>query len=189
MLFGLIISVMMTWSCLSAPTPVEEKKDDVWALIQAGKTEEARQRFLGENNVHARDTEGKTPLLVACENNNIDLARFFLALGADANVKDNTGQTPLELACKNDSSELVALLAKSGASLFLQAQKTRPLDYALENRGILNSLLNDENIDSKDAGERTALHIAARVGNIEAVTLIISKNAQTIFAIKLVIPV
>jgi ankyrin repeat protein len=67
----------------------------------------------GDVNSPGRDS--MTPLLWACQSNDIDMARALLSAGADANRGNRYGITPLWLAATNRSASLVALLLEHGA--------------------------------------------------------------------------
>jgi len=58
---------------------------------------------------------GSTPLLLACNNNQIKSVELLLEKGADINISDNIGQTPLYIAAYNNYKDLLKLLIKKGA--------------------------------------------------------------------------
>ena len=66
-------------------------------------------------SVDARDTLGRTPLLLAVAQNRIAVVRLLLARGADPNAADNTGLTPLQQAKDKDLRDVAALLEQAGA--------------------------------------------------------------------------
>jgi ankyrin repeat protein len=63
-------------------------------------------------NVAGRDEEGRTPLHVAAERNNLAAARMLIDSGSTIMPKDNSGKTPLDLA---ESSAMIELLKQHGA--------------------------------------------------------------------------
>jgi hypothetical protein len=65
--------------------------------------------------VDARDTQGRTPLLLAVAQNQLAVVRLLLARGADPNAADNAGVTPLRLAKDKDLRDVAALLERAGA--------------------------------------------------------------------------
>jgi hypothetical protein len=66
-------------------------------------------------SVDARDTLGRTPLLLAVAQNRIAVVRLLLARGADPNAADNAGLTPLQQAKNKDLQDVAALLQRAGA--------------------------------------------------------------------------
>ena len=63
--------------------------------------------------VSGRNEDGKTPVHIAAEHNNIIAAEILLESGSKISPNDSEGQTPLDLA---ESSEMIKLLKSYGAS-------------------------------------------------------------------------
>ena len=62
------------------------------------------------------DTDGKTKLMIECENGNCQMADFLISRGADPRKKDKTGKTAYDYARAYHpmSDKLVELLDKAG---------------------------------------------------------------------------
>jgi ankyrin repeat protein len=63
--------------------------------------------------IDARDEAGRTPLMLAVTQGQIEVVRLLLARGADPNAADNAGHTPLQQARQQNSREIAALLEGS----------------------------------------------------------------------------
>ena len=63
------------------------------------------------------DEDGRTPLLIACENGDIRAARNLLNNGADVNRANKKGETPLYVACERGHVDAVRLLLEKGADV------------------------------------------------------------------------
>ena len=63
-------------------------------------------------NVSSRNDEGKTPMHIAAEWDNLLGAKFLLENGANINLKDQKGKTPFDYA---ESAEMIKLLKAHGA--------------------------------------------------------------------------
>ncbi|KAJ4484817.1 ankyrin [Lentinula edodes] len=62
-------------------------------------------------NINALDEFGYTPLHLACDRGNPEIARFLLSRGADTSIKDPDDMTPLELAQTAGHENIVELLS------------------------------------------------------------------------------
>jgi predicted transcriptional regulator len=74
--------------------------------------------------VNAKDRFGRTALLYAIDNDQLDLVNTLLENKADPNHKDNAGQTPLMYACNTGvtkSLEIVKALLSKGADVNITA--------------------------------------------------------------------
>lgn len=101
--------------------------------------------------INAVDADGYSPLHKACYNDNVEMVKFLLKLGADPNLKTEYGWTPLHSACKWNNGKSAAILLQHGCD-----------------------------INATSDGNQTALHIAATVSNCResAVTLLMDRKIQ-----------
>ncbi|XP_076019953.1 ankyrin repeat domain-containing protein 34B-like [Genypterus blacodes] len=81
--------------------------------------------------INESDSQGQTPLMVACRTQHTDtqsasrvkIVQFLLERGADPNIQDKAGCTALMHACKEKAGpEVVTLLLDSGADIGLEDQ-------------------------------------------------------------------
>jgi ankyrin repeat protein len=85
----------------------------------AGENDAARIETLLENGarVDARDSAGRTALLVATHANAVEAARVLIAAGANVNAKDNIEDTPYLYAAAEGRREILRLTLEAGADL------------------------------------------------------------------------
>ncbi|XP_030004179.1 ankyrin repeat domain-containing protein 34B [Sphaeramia orbicularis] len=91
--------------------------------------------------INESDSQGQTPLMVACRTQHTDaqsaskvkLVQFLLEKGADPNIQDKAGQSALMHACREQAGpEVVSLLLANGADISLEDQTgTSALVYAV----------------------------------------------------------
>jgi hypothetical protein len=62
-----------------------------------------------------RDDLGRTPLMVATVQGQVEIVQLLLARGADPNVADNTGSTPLQQAHRSHFTQIAQMLEQAGA--------------------------------------------------------------------------
>ena len=87
----------------NAPHPGQNKTAEVEELLKKG--------------LEAKNKDGKTALLLACEQGNFEKAKELVAKGADINARDNNGRTPLMIACEKGQSDMVIYLLANGADI------------------------------------------------------------------------
>jgi ankyrin repeat protein len=100
----------------------------------------------------APTADGTTALHRAVSVGDASKAEALIRAGADVNAVNRYGVTPLSLAAANGQAQLVGVLLKSGADV-------RKSDAALRDG-------------------RTVLMLAARTGNVDALTLLLAKSAS-----------
>ena len=67
--------------------------------------------------IDSRDSEGKTPLYWAIQNNRKELVELLISSGADVNVKDNSGKTPLHISSQQGRKEISEILINKSVIL------------------------------------------------------------------------
>ncbi len=128
------------------------------------------------NKIFYQSHKGKTLLHNACENNDIRVSKLALKY-YNVNEKDSYGCTPLELALRYGYIKIAELIlgnenfkyeqVPSWNNLLCSAVKNNKID-------IVKLLLKHGfDIDQRNEGGYTALHIAAKMGNIETVKLLL----------------
>jgi ankyrin repeat protein len=101
--------------------------DSVGLLLDRGADIEARSK-----NTRLRAV---TPLHSAIAGHRTDVALLLLERGADVNATQPGGWTPLHQAAANGDLALCKVLLKQGAKRRqMSDDRTRPLDFAIENR-------------------------------------------------------
>ncbi|MDB4808238.1 ankyrin repeat domain-containing protein [Verrucomicrobia bacterium] len=139
-----------------------------------GNADAVKQHLAADAGVNAKTADGETPLHIAAYYGHEEIVELLIRAGADVNAKDMSGWTPLHQAFTREVAEL---LIANGADVNAKTDDGQtPLDVAVD------ELLDDELADLlRKRGGKTSdwfsdwnkaeesIHIAARVGHIEAV--------------------
>lgn len=70
--------------------------------------------------VDARNTDGETSLMHACEEGKVQIVEALIEAGANVNAKDNKGLTPLMLATWDGHTKVAEILLVAGADINAQ---------------------------------------------------------------------
>jgi len=140
------------------------------ALLDAAETENiaaVKQHLDTGADVNAKDGGGQTPLHRAALRGHKGIVELLIANGADRNVKDVNGRTPLHYATSG-YNETVGLLLANGADVNAKdGGGETPLDLAIQQKKTETAELLRKH--EGKSGANDSIHIAASVGNIEAV--------------------
>lgn len=88
-----------------------------FAAARAGDVAALRRLRAGGVPVDARDSGGRTALLVATQADRVEAARWLIAQGADVNAKDAIQDSPFLYAGAEGRLEILKLTLASGADL------------------------------------------------------------------------
>lgn len=78
-----------------------------------------------------RDSNGNTPLMLACSEGQVELVKVLLERGADVNLRNKDGSTALSWAAQNGNIEIGKALLQKGANVNTKAKGITPLSIAL----------------------------------------------------------
>lgn len=140
-------------------------------------------------NVHVINTpdsapnNGWTSLMVAVANDDVEIARFLLERGADANFKMQTGLTTLVQAVINENVEMIDILLGAGANIneVIPVNGLGAFGIALDNKymGLAKHLLDKG--AKPDFGNVETLPLAvAEWGDIELIQAIENRGGSII---------
>lgn len=137
----------------------------------------------GGINPNAQDGDGRTVLISAAARGDLDVLNALLTRGADPNVKDKRGYTALSHAVEAMYEDVVdALMNRPNLDTNSQGLNGRPVLLAYvwrDDKARVEKLLaHGANVNAQDADGDTALHGAARSGNVEIARILLDKGAN-----------
>jgi uncharacterized protein len=134
-------------------------------------------------DANAANEYGTTPLSQACVNANTGFVRLLLKSGANPNTAIATGETPLMTCARSGNADAVRLLIEFGAGINAKepAQNQTALMWAAAERhpNVVGALIG-AHADLKASTKQgfTAIHFAARVGDLESVKLLLAAGVD-----------
>jgi uncharacterized protein len=90
--------------------------DNVARAVAANDAAKVRQ-MLADHNPNQVDDEGRTGLLIAATNGNMQIAAILIKAGANIAAKDKLGNTALHLAAERNQVEMAQLLIDVGVAV------------------------------------------------------------------------
>jgi len=125
----------------------------------------------------------KTPLSEACTNGNAALVRLLLKSSANPNTPIATGESPLLTCARSGSADAVRLLVEYGAAINAKEpiQNQTALMWAAAERhpSVVEALIESHaDLTAHSKQGFTAIHFAARVGDLESVKLLLAAGVD-----------
>ncbi|PEU79367.1 hypothetical protein CN394_17760 [Bacillus anthracis] len=131
------------------------------------------------STLNKKGPDRKTPLHIACLNENIEIVTLLVEAGADLKIKYH-GETPFALACRKGNVEIIKYLISQGENANeIMGGKVTPLHLISSsgNQEIVHYILERiTNINAVTNRKRSALHYAVEDNNLEAAKVLIDNG-------------
>ena len=137
--------------------------------------------------VNVRRTDnGYSSLMIACQNNDLEMVKLLLRFGADVDLRCDSGFTSFDFAMNNNNIEILMMLLTSRDGLdsmleTIEDEKTKLLFYSVvhDQKNIVNYCVEDLRVDvnSKGGGGETPLILTSRNGYDDIAEYLLSRNA------------
>ncbi|MCL2210521.1 MAG: ankyrin repeat domain-containing protein [Treponema sp.] len=137
--------------------------------------------LLEDNRINIPDDFGNSALHVALlERADNVIIRTIVNQGGRINTVDSNGKTPLRLAVDMDMFESAKIIAEAGADPFQTAVDNKsPAEIAFtKGEDCIRALFSGRAINSRDSSGNTILHLAARYGTPNLVSVLLEMGAN-----------
>jgi ankyrin repeat protein len=177
------IERMLSDGGLAQGVLLRDRPNALFRAVYAGNYKEA-VALLDKNAslVQTRNFYYETPLLLAVDRGELQIAEKIIQTGGEMNVSDIDGNIPLTLAVQNHDLKMIGLLLKHGASLERTGQLgMTPLGIAVMNgdHKLATWLLNHgASIDASDSHGLTPYLIAEYAGHVAIADDLIARGAD-----------
>lgn len=182
---GSIKEVITVTSSSSVVISLPKIQNPLSLAVQNDDPDETRNILSASVNVNVteKNYEGATPLFMAVENGNVEVAKMLLNFGAKVNARNNRRQTPLMMLDGDATAALVDLLVANGARLDLaDNQGNTALILAAEEEShisVIKALIDaGANVNHQNNQGKTALWKAADNDDLKAVRALLLAGAD-----------
>lgn len=159
-------------------TPLLAATRDSWH----GRPEAVMTLLANGADPHAADGDGNTPLHHAARSSDPGVAALLRDAAAKLDARNHAGLTPLGVACTVGNWRLAQFLLERGAKTEVEGATPALLAAAGgeddDAVGVQLLLKHKARPDSRDAGQRSALHEAALAGHLEIVNALLVAGAD-----------
>ena len=161
------------------PSEVQEL---LFASAEIGEKGATRALVKANANIEARDSNGRTALLLAAAHGSLQAARELIEAGAYVDSRDDRGNTALHLSCANGQLLIAKELIENGAGVDeTNHNGDTPLLSAIKHgKHELISPLSEKgaDINAKTSSGETALHTVARSGDLQTCCELLNCHAD-----------
>jgi ankyrin repeat protein len=156
---------------------------DIFSAVAEGNVELTRSLLEKDPGLlNLRNQDLLTPLNLAAERSQVEVAALLINMGADPAIGDRENSQPIHLASISGSIPILDLLLEKGVDIETKdINLMTPLLFAAS-RGQVEMITHladlGADVRAKSITGLTALHMATISGNVEIMTLLVSKGAQ-----------
>lgn len=161
---------------------VKALREKIKSKVSSAK-EEVKKVFEEEAQdiMNARDSKGRTKLMLAAMSGNLPLVNYMLEKGSDTNAKDKLGRLPIHFAAMSGSIDVLKKLYELNPKSVkvIDSKRRTPLFMACHSDHIdaVKYLVdNDSRVDVISDGGVSLLMIAAYNGSIEVMDILIENG-------------
>jgi hypothetical protein len=163
---------------------VSNYRNPLTQAVAQDDLEGAREQIIYGRNPNAKEKEFDkiTPLFIAVDNGNAEMAELLLSFRAKVNIRNSSRQTPLMKLDYDSSPELVKVLTRYGAKVDLfDTDGNTALIFAASSAGkdVIQELIDaGADVDRANKSGETALMFAAQSGDVEKVRALVLAGAR-----------
>src|SRR6266567_4175447 len=172
-----IVSLVAIWAGLVFPAVSSEDGAELFQAVRNGDMASLKGH-LTKAAMEVRERRGATLLMYAAAFGNFETLKFLIDAGADVNARNDFNATALLWAARDP--EKAKLLIARGANVNARSKQGRtPLMMACLSHGgasiVALLLAKGADVNVRDNRGETALGLAATIGEVETMRLLLAK--------------
>jgi hypothetical protein len=135
--------------------------------------------------INSKDQSGSSPLMLACEDDNLEMVNLLLSSDADTEIANKDQETPLIWSVMGKNKKITAALLEHGASISAQNNHNENALFIacyMDQTAMVQLLLAHgaaDFIDQPNHKGKTALMCAAKNGHLTITKLLLAAGAKT----------
>ncbi len=142
--------------------------DALWKAVRVSNVQQVQRAIVRKADVNARDGDGSSILMIACQRGDAPVVRCLLEAGADARTTNNWGNSPLTWACQQENEEVVELLLAKKVNVNAHAPDGNTALHYASDKGydkiVLLLCKKGANVKTRNKNGKTAFDIASDRG-------------------------
>lgn len=117
-----LVMMLVVLMLYSLPLNLFAQSADLFSKVMRNDINAVKELIASGADINQQnEMYGHTPLIIACNYNYVDLAKYLIFQGADVNIRGKDGSTAL-IAAGGNSQELVEILLSKGADVKIKME-------------------------------------------------------------------
>ena len=156
----------------------EEPEISIWEAAATGDLDAVEAHIDAGTDLDSLSEDGETPLHYAVRNNQAEMVLILLDAGVETDIENSLEETALDIAIAGRKDYIIDLLLDAGAGLDTPVESIHFLTWLGDLLGVKLHIYAGTNIDQEDEYGNFPLLLAAELGHVDIVNLLIEHEVE-----------